>query len=1719
MTQKAIKQYNTLRNVSINRIRELYQFAEMVRKSKNRFDHVQFKTRVESVSGIVNEFEKNHSKLLEVLANVEEADFSEEDGVRSDFDSKVIFIRSVFVELFGDDSQRSKISGNLNKISGNLPKITLPTFDGNWKSWPSFRDLYESLVHNQACLDNIEKFQYLILSLSGEPLSLVKSLPLEATNYPIAYETLKKRYQNRRLLATFYFSAISRLPKISIESSHLLRQVLDGFAENLSALKNLGLPVDDWDFVLFNMLSQKIDTALIKRFEMQYDTQDINNDIPTFLELVEFLEKQCCALDTVAFTHPEKSVKRNISPNRRRLTSSFLVEENNQLNHKQNNQTCAICKKLHGIFQCELFNKKSPKERYEMARQKRLCLNCLGNFHKSIDCRSEMRCKVCKMSHHTLLHFKRENVSEAVPHLTAENKSNSIEQNLQVSLTNTVVTDHMVLLSTALVDILDGFGNYQTIRVLLDSGSQVNVITAKCRQKLGLSISNVSLSISGLGKTGSNSSGLTSCSIRPVKCSLPQFDLQAVILPRICADMPSAYINSKSWSYLSNLKLADPTFDTPGPVDMLLNADVFSKCLLEGRIVGGANEPVALNTTFGWILSGRIDSKIQMPLQSFLTVNVLESLDSTLKKFWELEELPQANSLSPEEVKCENIFKNTVSRSCEGRYTVSLPFKTLNPTYANSRSVAVRRFFGLERRLQCDDELRENYSAFMQDYLDSGHMSPAQPLVDPDRSYFIPHHCILKPDSATTKLRVVFDASAKAADGLSLNDSLFVGPKLQKDIVSILLSFRLHKFVLTADIKQMYRQISLAHNQRDYQRILWRFSLKDPIQEFCLNTVTYGVASSPYLALRTLQQLADDEEKNFPEACEVLRSDIFMDDLVFGCNSFEQIGKLQKDLIALLLKGCFELRKWASNEPRLLESISKENRIASLSFDQDSCYIKILGLQWDPSLDCFSYIINPVDHNCTKRSMLSDLARIYDPIGYLSPVIFAAKNLIKHLWTLGLDWDEQPPEDVIQFWTKFKVELPLLSSVKIKRRLGFDSYKDCQIHGFCDASMKGYAACVYARFSLGENHETFLIIGKSKVAPLKVVSLPRLELCAAVLLADLISFVVKTYEDRLNFTKVYAWSDSMVALSWIHSSPHRWKTFVSNRVARIQEKVSPSLWYHVPGEENPADCASRGLLPADFMNHSMWWVGPPWLNQNQKYWPLVDNKTLQILSNDEVSTAEEKAVVLVASTDSHILDRLLDKFSSLEKIKRILSYCLRTRSTLKSSSLNFLDLNISKSEMENALIIVIKHVQGVCFGDDIQKLSKSRLISKPLRKLAVFLDERGLLRVGGRLKHADLTFEQKYPILLPSKHRLTDLLIESFHNQYLHSGLQALQFLLLQQFWILSAKHAIRRCLHKCFRCFRVNPKPIQPYMGNLPSYRINQVKAFSCVGVDMAGSFPIIMSRVRGAKVLKAYFCIFVCFATKAIHLEPVSDLSTDSFLASLKRFIGRRGQVSHIFSDCGTNFVGANRVILDYIKSAVDHEKIKWSFNPPSAPHFGGLWEAGVKSVKKHIIRVIGDQILTFEEFGTLLVQIEAVLNSRPLCSVSSDPNDLSVLTPGHFLTLSPLSILPEPDITDIKLSRLNRWQLIEQMHQHFWKRWHTEYLSSLQQRQKWLNNSQISVSKDALVVIKNELCPPLKWRLGRILELYPGTDGICRVAKVKTATGVVQRPLTKLCPLPNQ
>lgn len=401
------------------------------------------------------------------------------------------------------------------------------------------------------------------------------------------------------------------------------------------------------------------------------------------------------------------------------------------------------------------------------------------------------------------------------------------------------------------------------------------------------------------------------------------------------------------------------------------------------------------------------------------------------------------------------------------------------------------------------------------------------------------------------------------------------------------------------------------------------------------------------------------------------------------------------------------------------------------------------------------------------------------------------------------------------------------------------------------------------------------------------------------------------------------------------------------------------------------------------------------------------------------------------------------------------------------------------------------------------------------------------MKIGGRLQNANITLEQKHPLIMPNKGHLSYLIILDAHLKTMHSGCQNTLNYIRHKFWLIRGKNAVKGQINKCVICLRYKRQMLSQQMGQLPAVRVQQSRPFSNVGIDFAGYFEIKTSTRRNAGYTKCYICLFVCMATKAIHLELSQNLSTESFLSAFRRFVSRRGLPNQIFSDRGTNFIGANnelprllndrnhKITKDILANLVN-DNIQWNFNPAHAPHFGGLWEAGVKSTKHHLNRTLNGTKLTYESFNTLICQIESCLNSRPLCPLSNDPEDLEVLTPGHFLIGQALNLPPEPSLLAVNTNRLNQYQYIQRLMQQFWKRWSNEYLHRLQQRPKWVQ-SKPNINPGNIVIIKDDNLPPAQWMLGRVLKIYPGQDQLVRVADVQCKSSILKRPIHKLCLLP--
>lgn len=738
-----------------------------------------------------------------------------------------------------------------------------------------------------------------------------------------------------------------------------------------------------------------------------------------------------------------------------------------------------------------------------------------------------------------------------------------------------------------------------------------------------------------------------------------------------------------------------------------------------------------------------------------------------------------------------------------------------------------------------------------------------------------------------------------------------IGPVVQQDLASILIRFRTFKYVLVADIIKMYRQIAIHPSQTRYQKIFWRDNPDSNLEVYELTTLTYGTSAASYLATRCLKHLADLCADSHPIGSLHLNRDFYVDDLSTGANTLSEAISIRNQVIQLLELGSFKLSKWGSNCPALLEGVSDQEE-APLPFDKNGDS-RVLGVLWDKSDDAFQFLCEPshLSEHSTKRSILSDVSKLFDPLGLLGPIMVIAKLIIQDLWQSGVGWDESIPQTTYTSWLQLKLQLPTLSQLRIPRCAGTLANPDMvQIHGFYDASQR---ACIYIRSKVaGQDYQLNLLCSKSRVAPLKTVSLPRLELSAALLLAQLFDKLKSSLD--LAGVRVFLWSDSTITLSWIISSSRRWTVFVANRVGEIQRLTDPENWRHVTSRNNPADILSRGLLPNELIDSSLWWHGPSFLSKPECEWPGGEFN----INQDELP--EQKRVsVAVTLTDRNIVGDLLNKFSNLNKACRILAYCLRIFTSLRS---RFSTLAISAEEISNSLHVMCRVVQAREFASEYDALSNRSEVNSAsiLLSLSPFMGDDKLIRVGGRIKNSALSFDACHQILLPRNHVLSRRIIEFEHLHNVHSGLQATMAAVRQRFWPLSLQSITRKIIRDCMICFKAKPIFSEALMGSLPTPRVNCSRPFSHCGIDYAGPVNVKEGRRRNSRIHKAYIAVFVCFATKAVHLELVSDLTTNAFIAALKRLISRRGKPQRMYSDNATTFVGAQgniKQLYDFLRT----------------------------------------------------------------------------------------------------------------------------------------------------------------------------------------------------------
>ncbi|XP_055622014.1 uncharacterized protein LOC129765627 [Toxorhynchites rutilus septentrionalis] len=1144
-------------------------------------------------------------------------------------------------------------------ISVKLPEIKIPEFGGKSDEWVEFRDLFKSLVHTNTQLSSVQKLHYLRSSLQGEASRLISSLAITADNYPVVWKTICDRYENRNFLVKQHMSAILKVPNVKRKSASALAELADEFNRHVSILDKLEAPEAHWNSFVVERLSSLLDDNSLMEWEGQCD----ENAVPQYKDLLSFILKRSRTLQ-MCKPNLSQPVTSSIKPNRGKSSSHVVSERVVK---------CPNCKQPHAISQCESFLNLSPKTRLDFVKKHQLCINCLRGGHLAKDCRSSL-CRTCAKRHHSLLHlppvtsvpsvvdeeaststtciavgsadnivphagnlFPRSvapsvvhshnspqaNGSSSVvvsfPHSRAVNSpslsssvypSESNEPLPSCSYDSTMLPNSiakpretMVFLSTALVRVQDANGIGHYARALLDSGSQSNFISESLCQKLGLKRTRINIPVSGIGQATVSVRYSVQVALASRFGKFVQ-DIDCLVLPKLTVSLPSCHVDISRWNIPRNLPLADPKFNISHGVDLIVGAELFFMLIESHQMILADNYPTLQKTLLGYVVCGKYSTNMVKTVACHVATEA--DLNVQLEKMWEVENFDVGKSLTPAEQDVENHFLQTVSRDTEGRYIVRLPFReSMAPLLGDAFDQAVRRLLLMVKRFVRDKDLQDAYVKFMDEYERLGHMEVGSRDAGPQ--YFLPHHAVHRPESSTTKTRIVYDASSKGTGALSLNDVLHTGPTVQPPLLSTVLNFRMPQ-------------------RSRYLKIVWRRDPSLPLQVYQLKTVTYGLACSPYQAARVLIKLAEDEGQNYPLAVEIVRSRFYVDDVLAGSDSLEEATEICRQLRELLDLGGFSLRKWSSNNQAVLRHVPTDLWESAPQMELCRSTVTALGLLWSPQSDCFGFKVPQLAdlRIVTKRIVVSETAQLFDPLGLLGSIVISARMFVQQLWAKNISWDEELSPKDSEWWMEFRKELGLLKQLDIPRRVLSNPDRNYQLHCFCDASEKGYGCCVYVVGPDGEEHLTsHLLVTKARVAPLRGLSVPRLELCAAVVGSQL----VNKLRNETDFSgPVTFWTDSTVVLYWLRAPPSNWKVFTSNRIAEVQRLTKGSEWRHVPTEHNPADRISRGIRPSQLREDILWWYGPPFLKHPVTCWP----ETLPNSTPSRISEVNSEARQIVA---------------------------------------------------------------------------------------------------------------------------------------------------------------------------------------------------------------------------------------------------------------------------------------------------------------------------------------------------------------------------------------------------------------------------------------------------------------------------------------------------------
>ena len=1589
----------------------------------------------------------------------------------------------------------------------SIPKLDIPVFQGDPREYHSFISVFDRVIGDVITDDRV-KIAHLRQYVSGAAEKTILPYIVLGTRdaYCKAREALEKRYGNSHILCQKVIDDL-RYGKPATRPSDL-RQLADDLASAQYSLSNVGMLSEVQNqYFIRDVLARCHGQVRSRWRSLALDQYHSKGTYPEFAQLVSFMDRMADEACNPIYGYESFKTGNRVT----NVMTEPVVDSSSPPYEAPRAQSskCLLCSGSHVLTKCHKFQAMSPKQRSNFAISNRLCFSCLLPSHRLQNCISKRVCSIdgCESQHHTWLHFPRTNFSR-------ESRENSQGRGLRVDrnkcendkafIATSCTNDTAICLP--LVPVL--VNNEKVVLALLDSASTSTLISDRLARELDLQGPEVPFRVQTLGHDVNMKTNRVSFKLTSTHDDAVTYDISGAY---VVSDIPSTVPHGVTLSrYPHLLDLPLPELCAGARPDILIGQDHPGLLVpLEVRCdVSQDRSPYATKTLMGWVLQGpTVSDSGNINYAVCSNINITR-INDEITKLWDIEhECETERSWSVEDHKVYDLWERETVYENE-RYTVPVPWRPGAPNFPNNYKVALKRLDSTVRKLRKSNSY-EVYDENLHKLVQDGHaeLVPTECLERDDGAvWYIPHHAVVS-DKKPGKIRIVFDCSAKHCE-MSLNNQCYQGPNICNKLQDVLVRFRQHAYAITADIKAMYLQVRLPVDSRDCFRFLW-YEGNEVVQYRMTSHLFGGVfcaSSTTYALRRTLQDFQASSLVS-----EAVCKSMYVDDLLRSYAELPQAMQACTAIQSLLLKGGFELTKFVSNSTEIFHHLP-ESDLAHSDKDISDILCSALGMKWEVEDDCFSYRRKPCQQSqaVTKRIMLSHVSSLYDPLGLVMPIIILGRMLFQQATRLKLQWDDEIPGSLLSQWSAWWYSLDSLPSLKFPRHVVPHDFTDgvMELHTFCDGSESAYAACTYLRIvnQKGKVH-TQLLAAKSRLTPLKAMTTPRVELCAAVLAVKLDEMLRAALE--IDLLPSVFWSDSMIVLSYIRSESHRFKVFVANRVSYITALTTPQQWHHVSSTDNPADVASRGCLAASLP--LVWMSGPPFLGHLRDAWsPEVD---VPLVCDLDPETKPAICCLNSKSVFVHPLDALIEHYSDYYRLKKALAWllCIKRRLLHPGTS-----VQLKASHMKEAEEMLVKHVQKSSYAQELEDLQQGRPVprSSPILRLNPKISN-GLLIVSGRLCHSPHVV---CPWILPANDKLSRLILLEYHGMA-HLGTEWVLSRLQTKFWIVGARNKLRHIRRSCVTCQKLFGRPKLQVMADLPPERCTVVeRPFTHVGLDLFGPFLV----AQGRSTVKRYGCIFTCLSVRAIHLEVLPSLHTDAFINGLRRFCARRGQPVTIRSDRGTNLVGAQSELLKEVKrldkskihNAMRRMDIEWSFNPPMSSHQGGVWERMIRTVRKVLLAIMPKEALTDDILSTLFCEVENIINSRPLTKCSMDVHDLAPLCPNHFLLLEG-NVAPSWRQFHDGESCRKRWMRVQMLVASFWKRWIREYLPLLQGRQKW---NQISPDYQVgdLVFVHDEVCSPGQWPLGLITSINVGRDGHVRSVGLKVRNTQLVRPITKLVPL---